>query len=192
MIDLAEPGINTYGKPIKKWLCKCDCGNQSITTTARLLSEKTKSCGCLQKETTSKKLKKHGLRFTKEYRIWAHMKNRCNNKNYKKFHLWGGRGIKVCKEWENDFPKFLSDMGKCPDGMSIDRIDNNKGYSKENCRWATSLEQSNNTRSNNIFYIENEKLTLTQLAEKWKCSRNSLKMRIKRGATIQDLIKLYG
>lgn len=87
--------------------------------------------------------KKHGRCGTPEYQSWHHMVQRCTNPNNDRYHSYGGRGIKVCKEWLQ-FKQFYADMGKRPKGYSIDRIDNNLGYFKENCRWATQTEQSRN------------------------------------------------
>jgi len=93
----------------------------------------------------------HGLwkEFRREYQCWQDIKQRCRNPNNKYFKDYGGRGISICKEWENDFCQFVKDMSKRPEGMSIDRIDNDKGYNKENCRWATRTQQSRNTRLTN-------------------------------------------
>lgn len=135
--------------------CICDCGQSKSISGNSLIQGKTKSCGCLQKEHPNGL--RHGFATQKnrlrEYNIWQGMKTRCYTKSSTSYHNYGALGITVCKEWLNDFPKFLSDMGKCPSGYSIDRIDSTKGYYKENCRWATRIEQNNNARSNrNITY----------------------------------------
>lgn len=109
---------------------------------------------------------KHGMSNTTEYKTWKRIKNRCYNKNDVRYHDWGGRGITVCDEWINDFPKFFIDMGlKLSPTHSIDRIDNDKGYSKDNCRWATCSEQSRNRRNSTsktgcpgVFFLPSGKL----------------------------------
>lgn len=103
---------------------------------------------------------------TKEYRAWSRMKKRCTNKRYEYYHRYGGRGIKVCDSWKNNFQNFLNDMGCAPsEKHSIDRIDNNGDYSKQNCRWATSLEQSLNRKSNKYYNVFGVNMTSSQIAD---------------------------
>lgn len=106
----------------------------------------TKSCGCLVKTNAVS----HGLTKTREYVIWAGIKARCNNPLNPAYNRYGGKGITMCTEWEVSFEKFISDMGKCPIGLTIERIDNNKGYYKENCKWASYNDQAIN-RSSTLF-----------------------------------------
>lgn len=92
------------------------------------------------------KYEKHGMQKTSEYNTWTHIKDRCHNTKNSRYKDYGGRGITVCEEWRKIFKSFYEDMGDRPEGMSLDRIDNNKGYSKENCRWATTHQQNINQR----------------------------------------------
>ena len=130
-----------------RWLCKCYCGKEKIIVGQSLRSGATKSCGCLQKEIVSIANTTHGQTRTKTYDVWHNMIQRCTNPKHKYYKHYGGRGIKVCKRWMK-FENFLEDMGKIPEGYSIDRINNNKGYKKSNCKWSTKKEQSRNTRRN--------------------------------------------
>jgi len=136
------------------WKSKCDCGEIVHIAGPNLTSGNTKSCGCFRVEATIKRNFKHGhnTKTSAEYRSWAGIKSRIYNKKNAKYGVYGGRGIKLCTRWER-FENFLSDMGKKPEGMSIDRIDNNKGYYRKNCRWATSKQQARNTsRTIRIMY----------------------------------------
>lgn len=130
------------------WICLCECGNTKTLAGNVLRSGKSRSCGCLKKEKAIAAKTTHGMLNTKEYRSWSHMKNRCLNHKDPHYTDYGARGITVCEEWKNSFEAFFADMGIRPEGnFSIDRIDNDKGYSKENCRWVTGYTQSNNRRN---------------------------------------------
>ena len=128
------------------WVCRCDCGTVKDVSTGNLRGGYIKSCNCIRREQLSAMRFKHGRGHEDyTYRSWVSMRSRCNNSHKKKFEYWGGRGITVCPEWDS-FETFLRDMGERPEGKTIDRIDNDKGYCKENCRWATAKEQRANQR----------------------------------------------
>ena len=135
----------------KKFCCQCDCGTIKNISCRSIELGKVRSCGCLQKDLFRKEITKHGKYGTKEYNSWRAMKARCANPNNGNYSSYGGRGITVCSRWlESDgqgFLNFLLDMGDRPPNTSLDRVDNDLGYSKENCRWASSCCQANNRRT---------------------------------------------
>lgn len=132
----------------------------------------------------------HGMRKSPIYRAWANMKQRCNDPNYTNFKNWGGKGIKVCIEWDKSFTAFYNDMGETfQEGLWLDRIDNSKDYSKENCRWATPREQQENRTNNRFIEFNGKKQTLTRWAEDTGIKRATLTQRFyKYGWSIERLL----
>lgn len=124
------------------WLCLCSCGKHKTVDGSSLRRGATKSCGCLQ---NGSHRVTHGMSHTPEYAVWQAMLQRCRNPNNKRHSDYGGRGITICKSWER-FEKFISDMGLCPKGLTLERRDNDKGYSPDNCYWATRNQQQRNMR----------------------------------------------
>lgn len=174
------------------WLCKCDCGNEKVIRQDSFKNNrehKTLSCGCFNKKQKSE-AKTHGMSNTKLYHVWAGMKDRCFNKNNSHFKDYGGRGIKVCDEWTQNFENFYNwskDNGY-EEGLSIDRIDNNKGYSPENCRWANQEVQCSNVRRNRRYTYNNKTLTITEWAKETGINRATLNARLNKGMSIEDAI----
>lgn len=131
------------------WLCECTCGNKSKVQQGSLTSGRSKSCGCLSREILARgNNRTHGKSDTKEYRSWSLMKQRCYDKNRPDYHHYGGRGITVCNRWLESFENFYGDMGDCPEGFQLDRQDNKKNFSLENCKWVCSGEKSGNRAIN--------------------------------------------
>lgn len=141
-----------------RWLCKCDCGNETIVTTHKLNAGNTKSCGCLIYDIN----KKHGLSKTRQWRIWSHIKGRCYNPNNHKYKDYGGRGITMCDEWLNDFKSFYdwSLKNGYDDSLTLDRIDVDKGYSPDNCRWADTNTQAHNKRLDKLYTYNGKTLSV--------------------------------
>lgn len=145
------------------FLCKCDCGNTKKITGIDLRSGRVNSCGCLKKELITKKNTTHNLTNSRLYSIYYNMMSRCTNKNSSHFSDYGGRGIKICNEWKDNFLNFYNwaISHGYSDNLSIDRIDVNGNYEPSNCRWATNEIQCNNKRDNIFLTYNGETKTLT-------------------------------
>lgn len=170
-----------------RWLCSCTCGNTATVFASNLRRGHTKSCGCLFAEQVKKprpSITRHGQHGTPEYGIWANLKARCLNPNDAGFERYGGRGITVSDRWLGSFENFISDMGPRPSpGHSIDRIDVNGPYSPENCRWATTREQSRNRRSSAWIEAFGERLILTDWCARYGLDHSTVQHRLRRGWT---------
>ena len=180
---------NNFGQTL--WRCLCDCGTSVVVSIAGLKNN-TKSCGCLRKENTKIMSTVHGLRYSPEYRAWAAMKNRCSNENSLSYSRYGGRNITVCDEWKESFEAFYRDMGSKPsDKHSIDRKDNDKGYCKENCRWATPVEQANNKRKTVFYYYNGTYKTLSAWCRELGLSYKTIYNRVCiQGSSLEDAISV--
>jgi len=174
------------GKSVRAmWVCLCDCGG-TITVSGHSLSKAdggkggTRSCGCLLRI----KPIKHGRTGTRVYKSWHMMLQRCSNVNNAAYKHYGARGISVCSRWKL-FVNFYEDMGEPPVGRTLDRIDNSKGYYKENCRWATRLQQGNNRRSNKVISHGGKVLTLSQWASVTGLTTYCISGRLNRGWSVE-------
>jgi hypothetical protein len=153
-----------------RWIFRCDCGAEKAFDRFAVFSGNTKSCGCLLKEVLQERSVTHGHtrggKLSREFKAWRGARARCGNPNNRQFPHYGGRGITVCDRWLHSFENFLADMGPCPPGMSIDRMNNDKGYEPGNCCWATPSEQARNRRSNRIIKVGGERMTVAEAAER--------------------------
>lgn len=167
-----------------RWWCNCICGSSTLVYASALRHGLTRSCGCLNieraREDGWKLNRRHGMTKTRTHICWDSMLQRCCNPNHKSFEYYGGRGIQVCKRW-HAFENFLADMGEVPPGMSLDRVDVNRGYEPGNCRWATAKEQGRNRRNNRLIAHHGETRPLSEWAELHGISRKLLRDRLEQG-----------
>jgi len=177
----------------QKWkrcfLCRCECGAEVVVRLEYLRSGHTKSCGCYLGDVNRKLRYTHGGAGTRLYKIWLGMKKRCNNPGSQSFHNYGGRGIKVCREW-NDFSSFLAWVKKTgyDDTLTIERIDVNGNYEPSNCRWATRKEQSNNTRKNKLITFGETTKNISGWADCLGLPYNVLQLRLSRGWSVEKAL----
>lgn len=154
----------------QKWECLCDCGNAKNARSGNLKNGYTRSCGCLRKEVTRKRVTKHGhtgnRSVTREYQAWQAMLRRCYYRQHPHWLSYGGRGIIVAPEWINDFSAFLAHVGPKPTARhTLDRVDNDSNYEPGNVRWATRSRQSRNQRRNKLYSYKGRSLCLADLIE---------------------------
>lgn len=181
------------------WRCICECGNEKVVRAGNLRQGTVKSCGCLAKEAQLKrgltsgigdKTRKHGGFGTKLYGVWASMIRRCENKNQKYYPDYGGRGIKVCQEWRNDFASFrdwANESGYC-EGLTIDRIDVNGDYEPSNCRWVTMSVQSLNKRNSVKVEYEGRLYSLSQLIKKFNLKPSTTYLWYHKGMSFEEIL----
>lgn len=172
-----------------QWRCKCECGNEHVVSSTNLRGGMVKSCGCLRYVTWALKHGHAKGERTPAYRAWKSMRHRCNNKASVVYKYYGGRGITYDRRWD-DFREFLADMGEPPElGYSLDRIDNERGYDKDNCRWVHRSEQAKNRRFVTWVEMYGERLTLYDAIKKHgKVAQATALLRIGKGWPVIDAI----
>jgi len=164
------------------WHCVCDCGTERAVFGGDLKRGGSRSCGCLVRGPTAERRKTHGMTRHPAYRSWVYMKGRCDNPNVIGYHLYGGRGIKVCKRWSSSFEHFWADMGPTwREGLTIERINVNGDYKPANCRWTTWKEQAGNRRTERLIDTPEGKMSVTKAAELFGPSRKIIYQRISYG-----------
>ena len=176
-------GRDAHGNAL--WHCECECGNLATVRADRIKSGKTKSCGCIKRESR----KKHGKSSARIYRIWTNMKTRCGNANVGSFRLYGAEGKTVCEEWQQFAPFYEWSMANgYADNLTIERKDNGKGYSPENCVWATMKDQQNNRRNNHLVTHNGETKTISQWAEITGMRQATIWARLKNGWDVEKAL----
>lgn len=160
------------------WLCVCDCGSEKVVAYGHLTFALVRSCGCLRKENARATMTTHGGAGARWYSIWCGMMGRCHNPNSARFHRYGGRGITVCDRWY-DPSAFYEDMGDPPAQMSLERIDNDVGYSPENCRWAGVKEQNNNRKDTRRITFNGETMSATAWGERLGITKATMYWRLR-------------
>lgn len=171
------------------WSTKCNCGNAGRCTQSNLVREAVTACRKCGNKKTGLATRIHGDSESREHKIWRSMKGRCSQKNDKAYYRYGGRGIFVCPEWKNNYADFLDDMGRCPSKFhSLDRINNNGPYSKENCRWATRREQMSNTRINVYINYCGARITIAEFSRRTGILYATALWRFHKGITGEQLL----
>lgn len=169
------------------WLCRCECGNTTTVARGHLRKKRggTKSCGC-------HRARAGGMCESPEYTSWQEMKRRCYNSSYRDYHLYGGRGITICKRWLDAFTNFLEDMGEKPSSEhSIERIDNDGDYEPGNCKWATAMEQGQNTRKTLLLTCNGETMGLRAWARKLGIAHRTIAWRLEQGWSMEQIVDHY-
>lgn len=187
LVVISRQGSTKRGHSL--WKCECDCGGVSVVAAYNLKNGHVTSCGCFRNELSSNKFKKanttHGKYNSPTYLTWKSMIARCTNETHKSFKNYGGRGITVCERWLL-FENFLCDMGSRPEGKTLDRIDSNKGYFKENCQWQTMREQQRNRRNNRIIKTPDGEMCVSEAAIHYGINKSTLLTRINNGLSEFD------
>lgn len=197
VIGDAPSKVSSSGFEARCAMVRCDCGTEKAVRAGDLKNGHANSCGCLQRELLSDAAAaraKHGetrnRKPTPEYMTWNGMNQRCHNPKQHGYSRYGGRGIYVCDRWrgEHGYENFLRDMGRRPDGCSIERIDVDGPYSPENCRWATLKEQCNNRRSNVFLEIDGKSQTVIAWAEELGINPMRIYARLRKGWSAKDAV----
>lgn len=194
-LTVRERGVqnNLSNKKRAYWICECSCGAIKTIASDKLRLGETKSCGCFREEELKKgredlvkRQTRHGKTHHPLFQTWNSMKNRCSNPCNPDYPHYGGRGIYVCEEWRTSFEKFLEDIGDKPsDEYTLDRIDVNGPYSKENCKWSNSYEQMNNRRNVRLIEYKGKTMCISEWADEYYLNPETLRRRLNNGWSIE-------
>jgi len=186
--DIHTPGKNGLEY---RYLARCSCGTERVVSCHSLRRGRSQSCGCRRVELFVARNTKHGHHNSKTYAIWEAMLDRCRNPSSASYADYGGRGITVCSEWYQ-FEAFFRDMGEKPPSLSLDRIDNSRGYESANCRWADAKTQTRNTRRNRFVILSGETMCATDAARRLCIDPPSLWERVKKKSeTMQQAVDYF-
>lgn len=174
---LVESRADVNAKGEIYWNCTCECGTRQMVRANTLTSGRSTSCGCLHREAVTS----HGYTGTPTFKSWESMRQRCNNPKSPDYPRYGGRGIRVCERWQNDFAAFLADMGERPDGLTLDRKDVDGDYEPSNCHWATRSRQQRNRTVTELLTHDGQTMCLKDWSEKVGISAKILSWRLKNG-----------
>lgn len=172
VIERAEDQVSPSGRHRAMWLCKCECGNTKVINGENLKGGKTLSCGCLHRQRAREAMLKHGDTDSRLYNVWSAIKRRCYKQDDPAYSWYGGRGVKMCEEWRNDYSAFRewalesgyrydAKRGEC----TLDRVDNDGDYTPSNCRWVSMKEQANNKSTNHYIAFGDVTHTIAEWAE---------------------------
>lgn len=173
------------------WLCRCTCGTEKPVRTDHLTKRKVRSCGCLMRETCIARSTTHGAtvarNFAPEYLCWANMMRRCYEPTNQRFDRYGGRGITVCDRWHS-YANFRADIGPRPEGLTLERINNDGNYEPSNCKWATVREQARNRRTTHMITHNSETMCLADWAKRIGRNVTTIRLRIERGLPMEMVL----
>lgn len=190
MLQLLDDNVGSRGGR-RLWLLQCECGEKLVAIARDVRRGHTASCGCLRNrphaQTHGHSRKKDGKQ-SREYNSWLNMRVRCDKTSYHSFHVYGGRGIRYCERWQT-FENFIADMGACPKGASLDRIDSDGNYEPSNCRWASKKVQGENKRSTRWLSHGGETMSIADWARRIGVNHETLRKRINAGMPLERALK---
>lgn len=185
LMPILECGKTSSGQ--YRYLSVCECGTSKVITGSLMSQGVVLSCGCLKRERMISRNTKHNGCGTSTYETWQGMKSRCTNQNQSAYANYGARGITFDSAWD-EFAAFVADMGERPNGCTLERIDNDKGYSKENCKWATNAEQSRNTRQNVNLTFNGKTQCMTDWAKELAIPYPTIQDRVRKGWSVEKTL----